>query len=147
MLTAVLDIRNSTDIRNARFTSYVGFEEMRMLEWVRSNVPAGGAVQNYPGARTWNLSAIPAFSGRPMVIGDRMHGQIFQVSPEVYEERLEALRLALAGLPATRGDLRRLGVDYLFWGEDERRFFRTDPAGLSVAHRIGGTVLYALGPE
>lgn len=147
MLTAVLDIRNSADIRNARFTSSVAFEEMRMLEWVRRNVPAGRAVQNYPGARTWNLSAIPAFSGRPMVIGDRMHGQIFQVRPEVYEERLEALRLALAGLPATRGDLRRLGVDYLFWGEDERRFFRTDPAGLSVAHRIGGTVLYVLGPE
>jgi hypothetical protein len=31
-----------------------------------------------------------------------------------------------------------------FWGEDERRFFKTEPTGLDVAHRIGGTVLYAL---
>jgi hypothetical protein len=147
MLTAGLDIRNSADIRNVRFTSYVGFEEMRMLEWVRKNVPAGRVVQNYPAARTWNLSAIPAFSGRPMAIGDRLHGQIFQVRPDVYKERLEILRLAITGLPATRRDLRGLGIDYLFWGEDERRYFGTDPAGLSVAYRTGGTVLYAVGPE
>ncbi|MFZ2055116.1 MAG: hypothetical protein WAU81_13090 [Candidatus Aminicenantales bacterium] len=147
MLTAGLDIRNSADIRNVRFTSYVGFEEMRMLEWVRKNVPAGRVVQNYPAARTWNLSAIPAFSGRPMAIGDRLHGQIFQVRPDAYKERLEILRLAIAGLPATRRDLRGLGIDYLFWGEDERRYFGTDPAGLSVAYRTGGTVLYAVGPE
>ncbi len=147
ILTAGLDIRNSADIRNPRFTSYVRFEEMRMLEWIGKNVPEGRIVQNFPEARTWNLSAIPAFSGRSMAIGDRMHGQIFQVRPEAYKKRLEILRLAIAGLPATRRDLRALGIDYLFWGEDERRYFGKDPAGLSVAHRSGGTVLYVVGPE
>jgi hypothetical protein len=146
-LTAILDIRNSADVRNTRFTSTVGAEEMRMLEWVKENVPKRRVVQNFPAARTWNFSTIPAFAGRPMAVGDRHHGQLFQVLPGPYDERLEALRLALAGLPATRGDLRRLGVDYLLWGEAERRFFRTEPAGLNVAHRIGGTVLYAVGPE
>jgi hypothetical protein len=146
-LTAVLDIRNSADVRNARFTSYVVAEEMRTLEWIRENVPRGRVVQNFPAARTWNLSAIPAFAGRPMAVGDRMHGQIFQVRPDLYERRLEALRLALSGLPATREDLRRLGVEYLFWGEDESRFFKIDPGSLRVAHREGRTVLYALGPE
>ena len=82
-----------------------------------------------------------------MAVGDRMHGQIFQVRPAAYDRRLEALRLALSGLPATRDDLRRLGVDYLLWGEDERRFFKMDPGGLSVAHKEGGTVLYDLGDE
>jgi hypothetical protein len=147
-LTAVLDIRNSADVRNARFTSYVRGDEMRMLEWIRANVPEGKVVQNFPRARTWNLSAIPAFAGRPMAVGDRMHGQIFQVRPELYERRLEALRIALSGLPASRDSLRRLGVDYLFWGEDESRFFKTDdPGSLPVVHREGRTVLYALGPE
>ncbi len=146
-LTAILDIRNSADVRNARFTSYVGAEEMGMLEWVRENVPKGRIVQNFPAARAWNFSTIPAFAGRPMAIGDRHHGQLFQVPPGPYEERLEALRLALAGLPATKGDLRRLGVDFLFWGKDERRFFRTEPTGLAVAHRIGGTALYAMGND
>ncbi len=146
-LTAILDIRNSSDVRNARFTSYVGGEEMRMLEWIKRNVPEGKVVQNYPPARTWNLSAIPAFAGRPMAIGDRMHGQIFQVRPDLYERRLEALGLALNGLPTTADGLRRLGVDYLFWGEDESRFFKIDPGSLPVVHREGRTVLYALGPE
>jgi len=146
-LTAVLDIRNSADVRNARFTSYIRGDEMRMLEWIRENVPKGKVVQNFPAARTWNLSAIPAFAGRPMAIGDRMHGQIFQVRPVVYEQRLEALRGALSGLPATADGLKRLGVDYLFWGEDESRFFKGDPGSLPVAHREGRTILYALGPE
>lgn len=146
-LTAVLDIRNSADVRNVRFTSYVGAEEMRMVEWIRKNVPKGRTVQNFPAARTWNFSTIPAFAGRPMAIGDRHHGQLFQVRPDLYEQRLEALRLALSGLPSTKGDLRRLGVDYVFWGEEERRFFKTEPTGLDEAHRIGGTVLYAVGLE
>jgi hypothetical protein len=146
-LTALLDIRNSADVRNVRFTSYVGADEMRMLEWIKENVPKGKVVQNFPAARAWNFSTIPAFAGRPMAIGDRHHGQLFQVLPGPYEERLEALRLALAGLPATKGDLRRLGVDFVFWGEDERRFFRTEPTGLAVARRIGGTALYSLGTD
>lgn len=118
-----------------------------MLEWIKGNVPKGKVVQNFPAARTWNLSAIPAFAGRPMAVGDRMHGQIFQVRPDLYERRLEALRLALSGLPATWGDLKGLGVDYLFWGDDEGCFFRIDLGSLPVAHREGRTVLYVLEPE
>ncbi len=76
-----------------------------------------------------------------------MHGQIFQVRSDAYEQRLEALKDALSGLPATADGLRRLGVDFLFWGEDESRFFKGDPKGLPVAHREGRTILYAIGPE
>jgi hypothetical protein len=146
VMTAALDIRNTSDIHNSRFTSYVSYEEMRMHEWVRRNIPANQTVQDFPGARTWNLSAVPPFSGRPTVIGDRMHGRIFQVSPDEYEQRLKALRTAMAGLPGSAPELRRLGVDYIFWGEDEKRFFKLDP-GLPMVHRIGGTALYSLNPE
>jgi hypothetical protein len=141
--TLTLDIRNSSDVRNRRFTSYVSFDEMRMLNWVRENIPAKRTVQNFPEARTWNLSAIPAFSGKQMVVGDRLHGQLFQVRPDLYQRRVEDLRRALTGLPATRNDLRRMGVDYLFWGDDERRYFKFDP-DLPVLKRIGSTVLYSL---
>jgi hypothetical protein len=78
-----------------------------------------------------------------MAVGDRMHGRIFQVRPDLYERRVEDLRLALTGLPATRNDLRCLGVDYLFWGDDERRYFKFDP-DLPVVNRIGSTVLYSI---
>jgi hypothetical protein len=143
MLTLILDIKNSADIHNRRFTNYVSFEEMRMLGWIRANIPAGRTVQNFPAARTWNLSAIPAFSGRQMVVGDRMHGQIFQVSSDLYQRRVEDLGRALSGLPGSREELRGLGVDYLFWGEDEIQHFKFIP-DLPVAKRVGQTILFSL---
>jgi hypothetical protein len=146
LMTLTADIRNSADVQNRRFTSYVPSEEMALLKWAKKHIPPEKTVQNFPEGRTWNLSTIPPFSGRQMVVGDRSHGQIFQVSPELYERRIEALRAALAGLPQTRDDLRRLGVDYLFWGEDEKRLFKLDP-GFPVACRFGETVLYSVGRE
>jgi len=146
LMTAVLDIRNSADIRNSRFTSSVSFEEMRMLEWLRDNVPADRTVQNFPPARSWNLSAIPAFSGRQMFVGDQMHGQIFQVPPDLYEGRIEDLRRALRLLPSSPDGVRKLGIDYLFWGEDERRYFGFEP-DLPPVRRIGKTVVYTLAPR
>ena len=145
LLTLVLDIRNSADIRNRRFTSYVSFDEMRMMEWIRANVPAGRTVQNYPPARTWNLSAIPAFSGHRMFVGDRMHGQIFQVPADVYRKRIEALGREIAALPSSREALRKMGIDYLLWGEDEASHFRFVP-DLPAARTIGRTVLFSLAP-
>lgn len=145
LLTLVLDIRNSADIRNRRFTSTVSFEEMRMMEWIRNHIAADRTVQNYPPARTWNLSAIPAFSGHQMLVGDKMHGQIFQVGAEAYSKRIEALGRAMAALPASQEELRGMGVDYLFWGEDEARHFKYTP-DLPVAWRIGRTVLFSLSP-
>jgi len=56
---------------------------------------------------------------------------------------IEDLRRALEGLPATRNDLRRMGVDYLFWGEPEFRYFKFRP-NLPVLKRIGSTVLYPM---
>jgi hypothetical protein len=146
LLTLVLDIRNSADIHNRRFTSYVSFDEMRMMEWIRENVPAGETVQNYPPARTWNLSAIPAFSGHRMFVGDRMHGQIFQVAAGVYKERIEVLSRALGSLPSSREDLSGMGIDYLLWGEDETRHFKYVP-DLPVARTIGRVVLFSLSSE
>jgi len=143
LLTLVLDIRNSADIRNSRFTSTVSFEEMRMMGWIRNHIPADQTVQNFPPARTWNLSAIPAFSGHQMLIGDRMHGQIFQVGVEVYNKRIEALGRAMSSLPSSREELYEMGVDYLLWGEDEARYFKYTP-DLPVARRMGRTVLFSL---
>ena len=145
LLTLVLDIRNSADIGNRRFTSYVTFDEMRLMEWVRRNVPAGRTVQNFPPARTWNLSAIPAFSGRQMFVGDRMHGQIFQVPEDAYTERIETLGRELASLPSSRETLRRMGIDYLLWGEDEVRHFKFVP-DLPAARMIGRATLFSLAP-
>lgn len=145
--TAVLDVRNAADVRNARFTSYVPADEMRMLDWVRRNVPRGAIVQDFPPARDWNFSVVPPFSGRPMAVGDRMHGLIFQVRPEAYEARLEGLRATFSGLPGTKDGLHRLGIDYVLWGPYEREAFGPEPEGLTLVRRSGRTSLYAVGNE
>jgi hypothetical protein len=107
------------------------------------DIPAKRTVQDFPKVRTSDLSAIPSFSGKQMVVGDRLHGRIFRVRLDLYERRLEGFRRALEGLPATRNDLRRMGVDYLFWGKPEFRYFKFHP-NLPVLKRIGSTILYSL---
>jgi hypothetical protein len=37
----------------------------------------------------------------------------------------------------------RMGVDYLFWGDEERVYFKFLP-DLPVLKRIGSTILYSL---
>jgi hypothetical protein len=146
LLTLVLDIWNSADIHNARFTSTISFEEMQLIEWIRSHVPVDQTVQDYPPARARNLSAIPVFSGHQMLVGDRMHGRIFQTSPAAYDERIQALGRTMSSLPSSREELRRMGVDYLLWGVDENRHFKYTP-DLPVAWRAGQTVLFSLAPK
>lgn len=139
--TAILDLRNSSDISNRRFTTSIPAEEMNLLRWMKKNIPHDAVVQDYPPAREWNFSIIPSFAGRSMFVGDRLHGEIFQVGQDSYEKRTNALTEAIRRLPHDDSGLKSLGVDFLFWGEPERRFFGFSP-GLEVVKSSGQAVLY-----
>jgi hypothetical protein len=143
MMTLVLDIRNSADISNSRYTFYLSDEERSVLDWIRQNTPETAVVQTFPPAREENISIIPSFAGRNMFVGDRMHGRIFQVDAKKYEERLEVLERGLRNLPAAAPELKKMRLDYLFWGKPEVRYFGGYPP-LKKAFSVGGTVLYVL---
>ena len=142
-MTGALDVLNSADTDNRRQTLLVSRDEMAMLNWIRKNVPADQTVQTFPPARDWNVSIVPSFTGRAMVVGDRMHGTIFQIPPPRYRQLLQQLESLLRGLPESQSDLKRLGVDYLFWGEPESRYFKRTPR-LKPVIAVNRTVLYAL---
>lgn len=142
-MTLVLDVRNSADVTNRRFTFYLPEEERSVLTWLKQNTPATAVVQTFPPAREWNVSILPSFAGRDMLIGDRMHGRIFQVDENEYNRRLETLRTHLQNLPAAVAELRKMGLDYLFWGKPEARYFGSYPA-LKRAFSLGDTVVYSL---
>ena len=142
-MTLVLDIRNSSDITNRRFTFYLPEEERGVLTWIEQNTPATAVVQTFPSAREWNVSILPSFAGRDMLIGDRMHGRIFQVDENEYNRRLETLKTHLENLPAAAAELRKMGLNYLFWGKPEARYFGSYP-DLKKAFSIGDTVVYSL---
>ena len=139
LFTAALDTVNTADIANPTYTYYLPAEERLLLEWGRTHLPADAIVQNYPPARSAgqeaNLSIIPAFMGRRTLVGDELHSRIFLIPDGPYRRRLEQLRACLADLPRRRRELRRLGVDYLFWGAAEQEAFGYVPH-LPVSHKV-----------
>jgi hypothetical protein len=143
MLTLVLDVYNSADVTNRKFTFYLTEEERGVLSWIRQNTPAAAVVQTFPPAREENVSIIPSFAGRNMFVGDRMHGRIFQVDETMYNRRLEVLRQHLQNLPSSAPELKKMGLDYLFWGRPELRSFGAYPP-LKKAFSLGDTALYLL---
>jgi hypothetical protein len=142
-MTLLLDIRNSSDVTNGRYTFYLPVEEKVALDWIRQTTSAAAVVQTFPPAREWNVSIIPSFAGRDMFVGDNLHGRIFQVEEGIYYQRLDILRQLLQNLPAAGPELKRMGVDYLFWGKPEFRYFGYYPP-LKKAFVSQDTVLYSL---
>jgi hypothetical protein len=142
-MTLFLDVRNSSDIMNGRYTFYLPVEEKIALDWIRQNTPTAAVVQTFPPAREWNVSIIPSFAGRNMFIGDSLHGRIFQVEEGMYNQRLDILKQHLQNLPAAGPELKRMGVAYLFWGKPEFRYFGYYPP-LKKAFVSKDTVLYSL---
>jgi hypothetical protein len=141
--TLFLDIRNSADITNRRFTFYLPVEEKAVLDWTRLNTPARAVVQTFPPAREWNVSIVPPFARRDMFVGDSLHGRIFQIGEEKYTARLDILKRCLQNLPASGPELKRMGLNYLFWGKPEFRYFGYYPP-LKKVFAYQDTVLYAL---
>ena len=142
-LTLILDIRNSADIHNSVFTLYLPEEEQTMLTWIRRFTPTTAIVQTFPPARELNCSIVPSFAGRNMYVGDEMHGEIFNILPEEYTERIKTLEKCLRNLPASAFELKRLGIDYLFWGKAEEQYFGYRPKLRRICH-LSQTIVYSL---
>jgi hypothetical protein len=78
-----------------------------------------------------------------MFVGDRMHGRIFQVDETRYNQRMEILKRHLQNLPSSVPELKKMGLDYLFWGRPEIYYFGVRPP-LKKLFCLGDTALYSL---
>ena len=125
-------------------TLFVPRDESLLLRWIERHSPAVATVQTFPRTREEYMSIIPAFSGRKMAVGDRIHARLFQVSDQEYESRLRALEQAIGrSRDGDSGALRRLKIDFLFWGRSERDYFNFTPR-LPIAQKIGHALLLAV---
>ena len=143
IFSSAIDIFNSADITNRQFTVYLPRAEMLMLRWARQRLPQDSVVQDYPAARQGDSSNIPTFMARQTYAGDVINGRLFFIADDAYYRRMEDLKTILADLPTRQGDLKRAGIDYLFWGENEQKTFNYIPK-MKAAKRIQNIYLFEI---
>jgi hypothetical protein len=143
IFSTAIDIYNSADITNRQFTVYLPRAEMLMLRWARQTLPQDSVVQDYPAARQGDSSNIPTFMARQTYAGDVINGRLFFIADEAYYRRMEGLNTILADLPARQSDLKKAGIDYLFWGEKEQKAFNYIPK-MNVTKRIQNIYLFEI---
>jgi hypothetical protein len=127
--TAVIDIYNAQDISNRAqgpgfpWTLIITRPEREALDWIRRATPPHAVVQFEPharGAGWWCY--VTAFAERRMAAG--LPGAMIPAQP--YRRASETVRSGIFRA-ASAGDAHaiatRMGIDYLFSGDTERRFY------------------------
>jgi len=126
-VTPVMEILNFTDVHNPRYRSLIEPMDMKAYKWIRSNTAPNSIIQKGPKSNILNApySAIPTFAHRHTYCGDWMHAHIFLIPEDGFKIREEAVNLMFTSKDP--GEVYKLcsikGIDYLFWGCKESRFF------------------------
>jgi hypothetical protein len=130
--TVALDWYNARDISNVQmnpgnfpWTLHINRDDQNGAEWVRQFVPRDATVQTDALIRDRNAWAfITAFAQRRMGTGNGL----FTLNPGRYQSNLRDIHDAFSTLPAPAAHavLRRIGVDYIYVGDVERRINGAD---------------------
>jgi len=141
IFTSIIDIFNSSDINSHKFTLYIPQDEFILLKWIDKKLPKNTIIQNYPPVREPYVSIIPTFAGRDMFVGDRMHGRIFLTNEKKYNERISLLNNIFKNIEKNRKELKKLNIDYIFWGQKETKYFGYVPK-LNRVKKIKNTYIF-----
>jgi len=117
-----MDLYNSQDVHNQRFTTIVPQEDAEIYAWMRENFEPRSVVQYYSiGRDTELVSPIPAFAQRIVFVGDKFHAKAFQVDEREVERR-ENVVWNLFHQNGTRAHAlaRKEGIQYLFLSAAEK---------------------------
>lgn len=81
-VTIAMDVYNSQDINNPKFTTYIAKPQMELYRWMQKNVPPKARVEDFVSADTTFIesyvSETPPFANRSVYVGDVILAQIFQ---------------------------------------------------------------------
>lgn len=84
-VTIAMDVYNSQDIDNPKFTTYIAKPQMELYRWMQKNVPPKARVEDFISADTTFIesyvSETPPFANCSLFVGDVILAQIFQ-TPE-----------------------------------------------------------------
>ncbi|MCI0607049.1 DUF2298 domain-containing protein [bacterium] len=115
-ITLFMDVYNSQDVHNQRFTTVIPQEDAEVYGWMRENLQPQSVVQYYSISRETELvSPIPSFAHRMVYVGDKFHAKAFQVDEQEVARR-ENVVWALFHRNGTRAHslARKEGIQYLF---------------------------------
>ncbi|MCI0612679.1 hypothetical protein L0244_06790, partial [bacterium] len=79
-MTWAMDAYNTANTKIHRFTTYVHYEDAKMMNWIRQNIPPDAVILNVSShASNFQYSIVPAFAERSVFLGDKVYSRIFQV--------------------------------------------------------------------
>jgi hypothetical protein len=115
-ITLFMDLYNSQDVHNQRFTTVIPQEDAEVYGWMRENLEPGSVVQYYSiGRDTELVSPIPSFAHRIVFVGDKFHAKAFQVDDQEVARRENAVwRLFHQNGSRAHSLARKEGIQYLF---------------------------------
>jgi hypothetical protein len=153
--TTVIDAYNAQDVRNSAmgpgfpWTISTDPAQQAAFDWIRTETPEDAVVQMEPtvrGRATWTL--IPSFAGRRMAAGL----PISLVNRPYYQTRSQSVRelYGTAEGPRAWSIARRLGIDYIYIDQVERRAypaaalqkFELDTAHFEPVYRADHVAIY-----
>jgi len=146
--TFLMDEYNCHDVRNSTFTTYVSTDDMEVMKWMKSNLPAGTVAQYVLEGENVRASVIPVFAEHTLFLGDEFHARAFQVPLEEYENRKNGLWSMFHQNSSARISLRaqQAGVQYLFLGSRDfttsKIKYELDEPYFTLLAEKGGCSLY-----
>ena len=115
-ITLFMDLYNSQDVHNERFTTVIPQEDAEVYGWMRENLNPRSVVQYYSIGRDIELvSPIPSFAHRIVYVGDKFHAKAFQVDDQEVARRENVVwRLFHQNGSRAHSLARKEGIQYLF---------------------------------
>lgn len=140
--TLAMDLYNSQDIGNAKFTTYVAKSQMELYTWIRKNLQANARMQDFvsagPNFIESYVSETPPFANRSLYLGDTTLSQIFQTpKPELNARRATNVSLVEAEDPRRISYLaQKAGIEFLIVSPQD-----DSPFDLRSAHKYFDLVM------
>jgi hypothetical protein len=144
--TVAIDVYNAQDIGNRAWgpnfpwTLVITPEERQALDWIKQTTPPTARVQfdaHFRGSAYW--AWLPAFAERRMVAG--LPGAMIPIRK--FEEATQNVRSGIflaADAEEAHNMAEFLGIDYIYIGEIERRFYRPTTDAMAARPDLFPTV-------
>ncbi|MBN2383349.1 hypothetical protein JXQ70_10740 [bacterium] len=118
----IIDVFNTQDIDNNRFTVYFQKEDLTAARWLARNTPLDYCVQALPERDIHCSDLITVFAERRTGLADSMHAQIYLIDQHKYKTRQRDILQLFHGIDLTETqDLcHKIGIDAVFIGNAER---------------------------
>ena len=119
-IATVMDVYNSQDVTNDKFTTYIDSDHQEILTWIRQNLPYSAVIQNdvleEEGYVSRYVSEIPPFGKRSVYLSDPILSTLFQIPQEDYVRRTQEMcSLFQSDTPQVIHKIANdAGIDYIY---------------------------------